>query len=293
VTAQLTADLLARDDADVGEGPAWDARTQTLVWVDITGASVRRSSAAGEPLARVAVASHVGAALPTGDDRLLLALRDGFGLLAPDGGVEDLLEVEPDPALRFNDAKCDPRGRAFAGTMAYDMSPGAGRLYRLDVDGDVRATVVLDRLTLSNGLAWSPDERTMWVIDSGAGTVTAYAYDPDSGELGEVVGGFRPEAPGAAMPDGMCVDDEGALWIAVWGTGEVRRYTPSGALDAVVRLPVSQVTSCCFGADALFITSARYRLGPDRLATEPLAGSLFAASPGVTGRPAVPWRAAA
>jgi sugar lactone lactonase YvrE len=291
VTARLTAELLARDDADVGEGPAWDARTQTLVWVDITGASVRRSSASGEPLARIAVASHVGAALPTADDRLLLALRDGFGVLAPDGTVEELLEVEPDPALRFNDAKCDPRGRAFAGTMAYETTPGAARLYRLDVDGAARATVVIDRMTLSNGLAWSADERTMWVIDSVAGTVTAYAYDPDSGELGDVVGGFRPEAPAGAMPDGMCVDDDGALWIAVWGAGEVRRYTPAGALDAVVQLPVSQVTSCCFGGDALFITSARHELGPDRLASEPLAGSLFAASPGVSGPAAVPWRA--
>ena len=291
----LDADLLARDEAEVGEGPAWDERTQTLVWVDITGASVRRSSGVGERLAVLGVGRHVGAALPTRDDRLLLALRGGFALLAPGGTVEDLLEVEPDPAVRFNDAKCDPLGRAFAGTMAYDLTPGAGRLYRLDVDGDVRATPVLEQMTLSNGLAWSPDASTMWVIDSGRGTVTAYAYDADAGEPGRVVVRFEPAAPAGAMPDGMCVDDAGGLWIAVWGAGEVRRYTPDGTLDTTVRVPVSQVSSCCFGGaagDVLFITSARYELGPRQLAEEPLAGSLFAVSPGVTGRPAVPWSAA-
>jgi sugar lactone lactonase YvrE len=285
----LQAELLARDDADVGEGPAWDERTQTLVWVDITGATVRRSSPAGAPLANVPVGRHVGAALPTDGDRLLLAVRGGFALLAPDGTVEDLLEVEPDPSVRFNDAKCDPLGRAFAGTMAYDVRPGAGRLYRLDAGGE-RVTAVIDRMTLSNGLAWSADARTMWVIDSGPGTVTAYAYDPDACELGGRVARFEPEAPPGAMPDGMCIDDDGALWIAMWATGEVRRYTPHGALDTVVRLPVSQVTSCCFGGDVLFITSARYQLGAQQLAAEPLSGSLFAVAPGVTGRPATPWR---
>lgn len=288
----LDAHLLARDEAEVGEGPAWDERTQTLVWVDITQGEVRRSTAAGMPFTRVQVGTHVGAALPTDDDRLLLALRGGFGLLAPDGTVEELLEVEPDPAVRFNDAKCDPRGRAFAGTMAYALTPGAARLYRLDTGDGVRATAVLERMTLSNGLAWSADGGTMWVIDSGPRTVTAYAYDLDSGELGSVAARFEPEAPPPAMPDGMCVDDDGALWIAVWGAGEVRRYTPDGTLDTVVRTPVSQVSSCCFGGaagDTLFITSARYELSPRRLAEEPLAGSLFAVAPGVTGRAAVPW----
>jgi sugar lactone lactonase YvrE len=290
----LDADLLARHDAEVGEGPAWDESSQTLVWVDITGATVHRSDADGTPLASVAVGCHVGAALPAGDARLLLALRGGFGLLHPDGTVEDLLTVEPDPAVRFNDAKCDPLGRAFAGTMAYDLRPRAGRLYRLDTTGGVRATAVLDDMTLSNGLAWSADARTMWVIDSGPRTVTAYAYDADAGELGRVVTRFEPAAPPGALPDGMCIDDQGALWIAVWGAGEVHRYATDGTLDTVVRLPVSQVSSCCFGGsagDVLFITSARHELSARRLAQEPLAGSLFAVAPGVTGRPAIPWRA--
>jgi sugar lactone lactonase YvrE len=290
----LDADLLIRDEAEVGEGPAWDERSQTLVWVDITGATVRRSTAAGVPLARIAVGRHVGAALPTDDDRLLLAVRGGFALLTADGTVEDLLEVEPDPSVRFNDAKCDPLGRAFAGTMAYDLRPHAGRLYRLDAAEGPRATPVLEPMTLSNGLAWSDDAGTMWVIDSGPRTVTAYAYDVDAAALGEVVARFEPAAPPGALPDGMCIDDDGALWIAVWGTGEVRRYAPDGTLDMIVRVPVSQVSSCCFGGaagDVLFITSARHELSARQLADEPLAGSLFAVAPGVTGRAAVPWRA--
>ena len=288
---ELDCDVLERDTAEVGEGPGWDESTQTLVWVDITGGSVRRTTAAGDRVATWPVGRHVGAALPTDGDELLLAVREGFALLGPDGGMEQLLEVEPDPSVRFNDAKCDPRGRAFAGTMPYEARPGAARLYRLEVGVAPRATPVIERMTLANGIAWSLDARTMWVIDSGPGTVTTYAYDPDTGELGALRGRFRPEAGEGCMPDGMCVDDDGKLWIAMWGAGEVRRYDPGGALEAVVRLPVSQVTSCCFGGpshDILFVTSATYRLDERQLAREPLAGSVFAVSPGVTGPPATP-----
>lgn len=292
---RLACELLERDRAEVGEGPAWDAATESLIWVDITAGTVRRTSASGERLATHAIGRHVGAALPAADGRLLLAVREGFALLDPSGTAEPLLEVEPDPSMRFNDAKCDPHGRAFAGTMPYVAKRGVACLYRLDTRPNLRATPVIEAMALSNGLAWSADGELMWVIDSGPGTVTAYAYDAEDGSLGGVVSSFRPRAGEDSMPDGMCIDDDGGLWIAVWGDGEVRRYTPTGRLDAVVELPVTQVTSCCFGGsggDTLFITSAAFELTPAQLAEQPLAGSLFAVSPGATGRPATPWAGA-
>jgi sugar lactone lactonase YvrE len=262
-----------------------------LVWVDIFPGIVFVTSASGERLASFEIGHPVGSAMPAEDGGWLLADATGFTMLGPGGHTAPLLPLLADrPDLRFNDAKCDPQGRAWAGTIESAMAPGTGTLYRLD-PGPV-ATPVLDGLTVSNGLGWSPDGRTMWFADSAVRFIRAFEYEGDSGHLGPGRPAVQLQET-AGKADGLCVDDEGCLWVGLWGGGAVHRYTPDGRLDTIVRVPASQVTSCAFGGprgSTLFVTTARIGLGDDALRTEPLAGGLFVVEPGVTGPAATPWR---
>jgi sugar lactone lactonase YvrE len=188
----------------------------------------------------------------------------------------------------MNDAKCDPVGRLWAGSMAFDFRPGAASLYRLDRTGITR---VLTDLTISNGLGWSPDATLMYFIDSGTNRVDVLDYDLASGTIGERRP-FVTLAPSHGMPDGLAVDADGGVWVACFGTGQVRRYAPEGQLDEVLDLPVRQGTSCCFGGpdlSDLYVTSAAYRLSEADLREQPLAGSLFVCTPGVVGQPSTPF----
>ncbi|MBB2910870.1 sugar lactone lactonase YvrE [Streptosporangium becharense] len=289
MVSSFDAEPVLRIRADIGEGPAWDAVRGRLVWVDITACAVHVLDPATGADQAVDVGVHVGAAVPTGDGELLLAVRDGIARLTAEGTVRMVAEVEADvPGNRMNDAKCDPAGRLWAGTMPYDSTPGVAALYRYDGASVVR---VLDGVSLSNGLGWSPDGTVMYYIDSRTQRVDAYSYDAATGDIRDrrtVVEIDRADG----TPDGMTVDDDGCLWIGLWGGGRVRRYTPDGVPDREVRLPVTQVTSCAFGGprgDVLYITSAARGLDPAALGEQPLAGSVFAVEPGVTGRPAVPF----
>jgi sugar lactone lactonase YvrE len=290
----LAAEPLAQVAAELGEGPAWDTELGVLSWVDILVGRVHVGSASGELLRTFELGRAVGCALPAAAGGFLLADADGFSLLSEGGAASGLLAVVADrPDLRFNDGKCDPQGRAWAGTMDNHAAPGAGTLYRLDA-GPV-ATPVLTGVSVSNGLGWSPDGATMWFSDSGHRHVSAFEYDVRTGALGEL--SFVTELQRtAAVPDGLCVDDHGCIWVALWGGGAVHRYTPEGRLDTVVRVPADQVTSCCFGGSGLstlFVTTARRGIGPEALARQPAAGGLFAVETGVTGPAAVPWRSVA
>ncbi|MFI6600503.1 SMP-30/gluconolactonase/LRE family protein [Nonomuraea sp. NPDC050536] len=287
---ELHAELVDPAAAQVGEAPAWDAAHDCLVWTDITAGLVHLSDASGRWLRTYDVGVDVGAALPSAAGGWLLACQEGFRHLSEDGSCRTVLPVHPDrPDLRFNDGKCDPRGRAWAGTMAYDQTPGAATLYRLDPGP--QAVPVLRGLTLANGLGWAPDGRTMWFTDSATQRVVGYAYDLDTATLG-------PEracveiAAAQGMPDGLCVDDDGCVWVALWGGSAVHRYTPEGRLDTVVQLPTAQVTSCAFGGPGratLYITSAVHQMDAAALAREPAAGGLFLAATTSTGAPATPW----
>lgn len=282
-------DVLRETTADVGEGPAWDAATDTLVWVDVHAGAVYRDDMWGG-WQEIVVDRHVGAALPSARvGELLLVLRDGFYTHGSDGPTAIATPVADQPAIRFNDGKVDPRGRAFAGTMPYARGELPGALYRLDPPGV--ATACVDPVLLSNGLGWSADERTMYLVDSAAQRVRRFAYDAESGELGQE-DVFLTVDPADGMPDGLTVDHDDCLWIAFWGAGQVRRYTPNGRIDRVVDLPVTQPTSVCFaGPDlsTLVITTARYSLDGSALAAQPLAGSLFAADVRCSGPAATPW----
>lgn len=285
-----TAELLDDAGAAVGEGPAWDGISQRLTWVDITSGLVHVADADGRRLHSYAAGSHVGAALPAAGGGWLLAVRDGFAFLSAEGAVRRLLTVEMGEDIRFNDAKCDPAGRAFAGTMPYEARPGAADLYRLAAGP--AAVRVFSGLSLSNGMGWSPDGRLFWFIDSPTRSVRGYEYDARDGVPGKLRTVVSiPERHG--MPDGMCVDDDGCLWVGLWGGSAVHRYTPRGELDGIIGLPVTQVTSCAFGGSdghTLYITSAAHELAPDARRREPLAGGLFAVRVAQSGLPATLWR---
>jgi len=211
-------------------------------------------------------------------DRFALAGHDGRDL-RPLGGFTVDRSV-----IRFNDGKPDPWGNFWAGTMAWDEQNGPPcGLYRLAPDGAV--TELFGGVGLSNGLDWTDDRRLFYYADSLAGGVDVFDTDPDTGALS---GRRRFVSVSGGLPDGLTLDAEGGLWLAVWGSGELRRYTPDGRLDTVVSLPVSQVTSAAFGGDGLrtlYITTARENFTPADLAAQPHAGDIFACTPGVVGRP--------
>lgn len=287
-------DILVDCRLELAEGPTWDSQSEELIWVDILAGGVFLASLdSTRPVRRIDVGTHVGAALPSAvGGELLLCVRDGFARL--DLASERLTPVARPladrPQSRFNDAKVAPGGRAFGGTMPYRAGDEEAELYRLD-EGEL-ARPMLNGLGLSNGLGWSPDARHMYLVDSGARTVLTCEYEESDGALGAPRPLIEFDLPDGFMPDGLCVDDAGGIWVALWGCGEVRRYTPGGVLDATLDLPVSQPTSICFAGtrgDTMIVTSASYGLDPAQLAREPHAGSLFVFAPGETGPAATPW----
>jgi sugar lactone lactonase YvrE len=289
---ELDVEVVLEARAQVGEGPVWDERTGTLVWVDIMGQAVHvYDPATGQDLS-VDVGQPVGAAAPRESGGLVLALRDGFATLDADSkDLRWVAQVEADvPTNRMNDGKCDAAGRFWAGTMAFEVTPGVAGLYRLDPNYQV--TRVVSGITLSNGLDWSPDNERMYYIDSVTQRVDAFDFDLDGGQLSNRRTLFAiPKEVG--LPDGMTVDAEGNLWVALHGAGVVHRYSPEGELLAVIRVPAKQVTCPAFGgADYgdLYITSMTYGLSEEALRPQPLAGSLFRCRPGVQGRPAFRFR---
>jgi sugar lactone lactonase YvrE len=228
---------------------------------------------------------HVGAVALRENGGLVLALRDGFGLTEPGGGeVRLVAPCEDDvPGNRFNDGKVDSAGRFWAGTMTYAEVPGDGALYRLDPD--LRITTAVTGIGVSNGLDWSGDDRVLYYVDSLTPHVDAFDFDAGSG----TVANRRPLVTipdGDGAPDGLAVDAEGYLWVALWGGSQVRRFAPDGTLAGVIDVPAALVTSVAFGGSDLrdlYITSARIGLDGAALAGTPSAGSIFRARPGVQG----------
>jgi len=289
-TAEAALVLDAR--AELGEGPVWDERGGLLLWVDISRHELHRFDPASSVDETIDVGQHLGAVAVRAAGGYVLALERGFGVLeAPDAGVELVAEVLPGGSgTRFNDGACDSAGRFWAGTYADDEAEGAGALYCLEPDRSVRR--LLDSVTISNGIDWSLDGRTMYYVDSSTQRVDAFDFDAESGSIANRRALIEIPREGG-LPDGLTVDAEGFLWVALWGGSAVHRYRPDGSLERIVRLPVSLVTSCCFGGadlEDLYITSAAYELTPEQLAAEPQAGGLFRHRPGVRGRRPNPYR---
>jgi sugar lactone lactonase YvrE len=287
----LGVELILDAHARVAEGPVWDDANGTLVWVDIMSNAVHRYDPATGQNRTLDVGQPVGAAVPRRDRQgLVLALQNGFGMLDEDSGqVQMVAAVEADvPTSRMNDGKCDPGGRFWAGTMPFSPAPGsaAGALYRLDPD--LRVNRMLSGVTLSNGLGWSPEGRQMYYVDSMTQGLDVFDYAPEDGSLSNRrrLISIRPEE---GLPDGMTVDAEGGLWLALHGSGSIRRYTPDGNVDRVVRVPPSMVTCCAFGGPDLtdlYITTMSLGLSDAERRAQPLAGALFRSRPGIRGLPA-------
>jgi sugar lactone lactonase YvrE len=282
-----------------GQAPVWDDRAGELLWVDRAGEirwaqvdpagrvrdlAVRQ---AGEPVAAVA---------PTMTPGWLLAAEGGFRGLPLDGQVRPVLDITGEGAARprICHGACDPVGRFFAGTDTQDRDRGTGALYRVDLDGVVG--LALTGLTVPAGVAWSPQGDVLYLADSGSRTVTAYEYDVDLGTLGlpRSLLEFAGAAGAAGAPAGLTVDLAGHIWLALWGSGLVHRYSSAGRLESVVRVPASQVTGCTFAGpdlDTLVVTTSTEGLSGDERAAQPHAGRLFTTrAPDVIGRPASPYR---
>ena len=282
---EVDVELVVDARAGVGEGPVWHGESGRLLWVDISGRLIHEFDPGTGLDTSWPVPQMVGAISVRRSGGLVMAMADGFWVCERRlTGHRRVAPVEADrPENRMNDGKSDSRGRFWAGTMGLDARPGAGALYRLDPDGGVRTMV--SPVGLSNGLGWSPDDRRMYYADSLAQTLDVFDYEPEEGRIWNrrTLVEIPPEV---GLPDGLCVDAEGFVWLAVFGAGEVRRYSPDGALDRTVRLPVSRVTCAAFGGaelDELYITSATEGVWLDR---EPQAGGLFRHRPGVRGMPA-------
>jgi sugar lactone lactonase YvrE len=287
-----SAELALDARAELGEGPVWDERDGLLLWVDIARNELHRFDPASGADETIDVGQPVGSVAVRDTGGYVLALQDGFGALAAPGAeVEPLAEVRSeDPKTRFNDGACDSAGRFWAGTYAEDEAEGAGALYCLEPDHSVRS--LLDSVTISNGIDWSLDGRTMYYVDSPTQRVDAFDFDAGSGSIANRRALIEiPQEAG--LPDGLTVDAEGCLWVALWGGSAVHRYRPDGSLERILRLPVSLVTSCCFGGadlEDLYITSAAYEFTPEQLAAEPQAGGVLCYRPGVRGRHPNPYR---
>ncbi|MFD6285309.1 SMP-30/gluconolactonase/LRE family protein [Streptomyces sp. NPDC060205] len=284
--APAGADVLGPDRLELGEGIRW-THDHGIVLVDIlAGRLLTATDRPAEPLRQLAqLPFPLGAVAPVADapGTWIAAAGTGICLLTPDAPPRWLAQPEADAArpMRMNDGTADPSGRFWAGSMAYGADDGAGSLHRVDQDGT--AVRVLDGITVPNGPAFTADGRTMYLADSARGVVRRYSVDPLTGDLG------TPETyvtVDDGSPDGMAVDAEGAVWIAVWGTGTVRRYLPDGRLDRTLRLPARQPAGVCLREDLLYVTSARVGLA----APGPYDGAVFTARVDVPGRPADTYR---
>jgi sugar lactone lactonase YvrE/DNA-binding IclR family transcriptional regulator len=284
-------ELLHEAQCLLGDSPYWSARDERLYWVDILRPSVHRLDLAARQEETVALKELVGFVVEREAGGSLISTQSGLvGLDFETGATEAVADPhEMRAQMRFNDGKCDRSGRVWAGTMSMDVTPGMGSLYRLDADRSLHR-VVTD-ITIPNGLAWSPDGRTLYFADSGKFTIYACDFDPETGALGERRVLFAETRLGRAS--GMTVDAKGGLWCAMWDGWSVMRLDPDGAVDRIVHLPVPRPTSCAFmgpDLDRLVVTSGRIRLSESSLNEAPLSGSLFTFKPGTPGLPEVPYR---
>ena len=261
------------------EGPVWSPSWGGLRWVDMLAGDVLLLREDG-----IVDRRHVGtiaaAVRPRRRGGAIIAVERGFALEDKDGTISPGPEVWSDPNVRMNEGGCDPDGRFYCGSMAYDQQSGAASIYRLDPDLSVHT--VLTDVTISNGLEWSPDGSRAYYNDTATGQVSVFDYDAESGLTNRRT---FAEIPDGGRPDGLTVDSEGGVWTAIVNGGAVQRYGPGGALTEVIEVPARKVTACTFGGhglDQLFITTSREGLQDGE---DPLAGSVFRATPQVVGRP--------
>lgn len=283
------AELVIPAKAMLGEGPCWDSDKGILYWVNILDKKVNVYDPRTHKNREIQLGQMVGTVVLRQSGGLVVALQKGFYFL--DVETEELTPIaDPEnhlPENRFNDGKCDPFGRFWAGTMSLSEENEAGSLYCLGTDLEVEKKH--DNLTISNGLAWSPDQKFMYLIDTPTKKVTRFDYDLQTGHIDnptEVIA-FQE---GVGSPDGMTIDEDGMLWIAHWGGAQISRWNPTtGEQILSIPIPSLNVTSCTFGGenlDELYVTTARKNTSVENLDRFPEAGGVFKVKPGVKGMPA-------
>ncbi|MFZ1062293.1 MAG: SMP-30/gluconolactonase/LRE family protein [Acidimicrobiales bacterium] len=292
---EFDAQPLSDDRYELGECCRWDDERGELSWVDVPAGRFFRARTSGElTIVRTYQVEGFLSATAPFEDRSkgwIVAVNQSIAHLHESGALDELArpEARNAPLVRMNDGACDPWGRFLIGSMALDITPQRGSLYRYRSGSD--APMLFSNVTVSNGIGWSPDRRTMYYVDSGPGTIHAFQLD-DTGELGEKTLLLRFDPLHVRTPDGLCVDEEGCLWVAFWDGGEVCRFAPSGEQLARVALPVSRPTSCALGGASgtvLYITTACEGLSESRLSSEADAGRLFHVDVGVRGLPINPF----
>lgn len=280
------AEIVIDADALLAEGSIWHPTEQKLYWVDIENGELHRYDSEEDHDEMFKLPQRIGTVVPIKSGGMLGGLEDQVAKIDMNTKTfEKLVDLEKDrPGNRCNDGKCDPAGRFWVGTMGLNAEEQAGSLYRVDRNGQVRK--MLDQLTIPNGLIWSHDHKTFYHIDSPESIVKAYNFDIDSGSISNPRTVIKiPEKLG--LPDGMTIDEEGMLWVAIFGGSMVGRWNPeNGEIIEKVTLPVPHITSCAFGGpelDTLYITSAQHELDEEQKKRFPLSGGIFKAKPGIKG----------
>lgn len=282
------------DQTVLGEGVRWDSRRGELLRVDILARRMFRDRVLDDGSlvsARVYdVPWTVGTVAPVdGDGGWLLGAGRGIVYLAPDGSHREIATLSP-TSTRMNDGACDPQGRFWVGSLADDHHAGGGALYRMDTEG--RTEQVLDGLTVPNGIGWSPDGRTMYLVDSGPRAVHAFAFDQEHGSISDERA-LISVAEDVGSPDGMTIDATGNLWVAIYGGGQIRRYSADGVLKDALAIPADQCTSCAFGGSpltGLYVTTATENWTSEQRRADPAAGVVYRLDTDTVGLPALPFR---
>ncbi len=274
----------------LGEGPVWDWKRKVICWIDILRGHVHQYSPEDKTHTTISVNDMIGCMAISTDGNIIAALKSGLAFIDRETKKIRIIADPEDhlPGNRFNDGKCDPAGRFWAGTMALSEEPQAGSVYVLDKD--LTFSKKIEGVTISNGMAWSPDQKTFYYIDTPTYTIVSYQYEKTTGAISNkkaIIIFDRDHG----YPDGMTIDAEGMLWIAHWDGWQITRWNPNtGKKLFSIPLPVARVTSCAFGGDNmddLYITTARKELTEEQLKDQPLAGSLFVLHKcGVKGIPA-------
>lgn len=279
--------------AEVGESPVWHPGERRLYWIDIQGKHVHRfdpSAHSNESFDLPEIVTCIQLRASAG---LVLTLEKHFAFFDPaTERLEKLSAVEQDlPKNRFNDGKCDPQGRFWAGTMdAKDWKDPSGNLFRMQADRSMSR--IRSHVVCANGSGWSPDGRTMYHTESFRYAIFAYDFDPATGDISNRRTFAEVDPNSGGFPDGMTVDAEGFVWSNQVGLGKIVRYDPHGKIERTVQLPVPRATDCTFGGEeltTLYVTSARETMTPQQLQQAPLSGSLFAVDTGIRGLPSTPF----
>lgn len=279
-------ELVIDSKSDLGEGAIWNYKTGELMWINITGKILNFYNPKTGNNKELFTGQMIGTVVPCESGLVLVALENGIYTLDPETGTKIQI-VDPEaeiPVNRFNDGKCDPSGRFWAGTMSLNDEKNAGTLYRLDNDSTIHK--MIENVSISNGIAWSPDSTQMYYIDTPTQKVMVYDYNNATGEISNPE--VAVEVPAKiGSPDGMAIDADGNLWVALWGGSAVGCWNPkTGKLIKKINVPAKNVTSCAFGGDdleTLYITTARTSTTNEELKKFPNAGGVFKTTPGVKG----------